>query len=656
MQNIFLVLMTLAILIGVQPRPVPAAPPQTVAPFRLPDTRGEVVELGYQDTDPWTVICFLGTECPLAKLYGPRLARLAKEFESRQVRFIGINSNRQDSMDEIRDYAKEHAISFAMAKDYGNQVADQFAAQRTPEVVVVDQNLAIRYRGRIDDQYSPGIARSRPSREDLRLAIEQLLAGKPVDTPTTEPVGCFIGRIKTPTASGDVTFCDQVARLFQRHCVECHREGEIGPFSLTSYEESVGWADTILEVVDNGRMPPWHANPDHGHYKNARYLSAAEKKLLHDWVATGAPYGDPEKLPSPLSSTDAWRLAKAPDIVLPMRDRPFVVPADGTVEYQYFVVDPGFEEDKWVTGAQVIPGNRGVVHHSIVFIRPPDGSVFRGVGWLAAYVPGQRAADFPPGRAIRVPARSKLVFQQHYTPNGTEQSDLTQIGIVFGQDQQITDEIFTVVGIDQEFEIPPHASNYTVHANVPRLPEDGELLAIVPHMHLRGKSFRLFTKKDELREILLDVPQYDFNWQHTYELSEPVPLTSIDGLEFTVTFDNSAGNPFNPDPSQHVTWGDQTWEEMAVAFFEVSEPRKKEPQPTPAVTKTPDGVSADLEQRVKQTADRFLRRFDKNQDGNVDRFETPRAIRRFGFYDYDQNGDGKLTRTEIENAARWRIK
>ena len=337
-----------------------------------------------------------------------------------------------------------------------------------------------------------------------------------------------------------------------------------------------------------------------------------------------------------------------------MREESFTIPAVGTLEYQYFVADPGFEEDKWVTGVHIIPGNRSVVHHSIVFIRPPDGSAFRGVGWLAAYVPGQRSVQLPAGHAIKVPAKSKLVFQQHYTPTGTEQSDLTKIGILFGTDEEVTHEVYSLVGIDQEFEIPPHAANYQVDVKVTRLPDDGKLLAIFPHMHLRGKSFRLFAKKEGRSDILLDVPHYDFNWQHSYELTEPLPLSSIDALEFTVTFDNSNGNPVNPDPQQHVTWGDQTWEEMAVAFFAVSEPRKNQPLERPAEHATED--SLEESQRIDEFVLRFIGRFDKNNDGEVDRFETPLAVRRFGFRNYDHDGDGRLTHAEIREAARWRVR
>jgi hypothetical protein len=335
-----------------------------------------------------------------------------------------------------------------------------------------------------------------------------------------------------------------------------------------------------------------------------------------------------------------------------MRKRPFPIPATGTVEYQYFVVDPKFTEDRWVTAAQVVPGNRSVVHHCIVFIRPPDGSQFRGVGWLSGFVPGQRSFSLPTGMARRVPAGAKLVFQMHYTPNGSAQEDVTKLGLVFADDAQVSHEVYTTLAIDQEFEIPPGVSNYPVNFSARNLPKNGELLAIIPHMHLRGRSFQINTNRDGRSQMLLDVPQYDFNWQHAYELEQPLSLAEIDGLNCTAIFDNSAANDANPDPSQRVTWGDQTWEEMAVAFFAVSQPRTKD-QPTDRspsqrkaakVGRAPSG-------RAKKFTDQFLKLHDKNGDGTIASHEMPRSVRAFSFDYWDQDGDGEIQRREIEQRA-----
>lgn len=621
--------------------------------FRLTDSKGVPFELKPETAPGLTVICFLGSECPVARLYGPRLSKLSQEFAQRGVRFVGINSNSQDSVQDITEFAKEHGISFPNLKDSDNKVADQFGAQRMSEVFVVDQALKIRYHGRIDDQYRPGVARGQPTRQDLRIALEELLAGKPVSVSKTAAAGCLIGRIKTPGNNPPVTFCNQVSRVFNQHCVECHRAGEIGPFVLTDYEEAKGWGDTILETIDSGRMPPWNANPKHGKFNNARTMPDADKQVLRDWIAAGMPYGDAAQLPPQKTYHSEWQLSRQPDVVLQMRDRPFKIPASGTIEYQYFVVDPHFTEDRWVSAAQVIPGNRGIVHHCIIFVRPPDGSEFRGVGWLTGYVPGQRSFILPPGRARKVPAGSKLVFQMHYTPNGVEQSDLTKVGINFVPQEEVTHEVYTLLGIDQEFEIPPYKANVPVHATMERFPKRAQLLAIVPHMHLRGQSFQAVSKCEGRTNILLDVPRYDFNWQHVYELAEPLSLEKVDTIEFTARFDNSRNNPVNPDPSQTVTWGDQTWEEMAVAFFEISEPRTPAEQPRQTQVAKAGQKDEDEAERV-ETATQFFERFDKNKNGIVELEETTLAFQRNGFWRYDGDNDGKLTREEVESGAAFR--
>ena len=635
--------------------------------FSLPDLDGKTIKLEKDSADSkseqLTLVCFLGTECPLARLYASRLNRFSQEFP--QVRFIGIFSNHQDSVKDVAAYQTKYKLEFRLAKDTKNVVADKFEAERTPEVFLLDRELKLVYRGRIDDQYQPGIAKSNPNRQDLQIAIAESLAGKPVSHSRTQPEGCLIGRVKTASGDGSITYANQVSRLLQNHCAECHREGEIGPMKLMDYDEVVGWAEMIVEVVKENRMPPWHADPEHGDFINERRMTTAEKQMLKDWVAAGSPKGDLDQLPPPrqFAKTSQWRLPKDPDVVVEMREKPFTIPAQGTVEYQYFVVDPKFEEDKWVTSAEILPGNRSVLHHSIVFIRPPDGGSFRGIGWLAAYVPGQSAPAFNPKFGRKIPAGSKLVFQQHYTPVGQETTDMTRIGLVFGQDEQIENEVFTLVAMDQQFLIPPQAKNHKVSAEFEYLPEQGSLLGISPHMHYRGKSFEVIAKvKDPNSEsdlnsattqTILNVPNYDFNWQHIYQLKNPIPISTLESLEFIAAFDNSSENAANPDPDQHVSWGDQTWEEMAVVFAMVSAPRKAEAkkvewtEPTAEEQVVIDKYNAFIKTKVDAFTDDYLNHFDENKDGQITLSEYPRGIRRFGRWRLDNNSDGVITREEI---------
>lgn len=620
--------------------------------LQLPASNGERMQFPLPDQPRLTVLCFLGTECPLARLYGPRLARLSQHYQSHEVRFLGVNSNCQDSLDEVRRYVKDYGIPFPIAKDYDHQLADRFAVTRTPEVIVVDAAGQIRYRGRIDDQYRPGQSRPEATHHALQAALDELLAGRAVSVPETEPVGCLLGRRPVAATPTELTYCRDVAPVLQRHCVECHRPGDIGPFALTDYDEVVGWGRMLVEVIEDGRMPPWHAAPHTGPFANARQMPERDREVLRAWVAGGMPFGDPRDLPPAVEYRTGWMLPREPDLVVPMRSEPFLVPAEGVVEYQYFVADPGFTEDRWVVGAQVLPGNRAVVHHAIVFIRPPDGMRMRGTGWLTAYVPGQRSALMPPGMGRRIPAGSKLVFQMHYTPNGSEQADLTRVGLLFGDEATISHEVLTLMALNQDFEIPPGAENYSVTAELSQLPADAQLLALAPHMHVRGKACRVLAHCGEERRLLLDVPRYDFNWQHVYELAQPVPLTDVERLEFIARFDNSADNPVNPDPAQYVYWGDQTWEEMAVAFFEVARPRQTSSQGVPRrdVDRSPSP------EELHAAVERFQQRFDADGDGVVGEAEVPLSVKRFGFRTLDENGDGRLDRAELEAAFRRRGK
>lgn len=601
---------------------------------------------------PFRVICFLGTECPLAKLYGPRLDRLAEQMAERGVAFIGINSNPQDSIDDIATYVEQHGIHFPILKDGNQTVALALGATRTPEVVVVDENGGVCYRGRIDDQYDPGVARPEPTANYLADALTELTSGKPVSLAITEPAGCLIQLPDpgdAPTKTTSLTFAKEISRVLQRHCVECHQAGEIGPFALEDYDEVIGWGDMLLEVIDQKRMPPWHADSQHGAFANARDMPATDIAMLREWVEGGMPFGDAADLPPPLPHAAEWDLPREPDLVFGMSDTPVAVPAEGIVEYQYFVVDPGFTEDVWVKGVAVDPGNRSVVHHAIVFLRPPDGSRFSGFGLLGGYVPGQKSLELPTGYAQRIAAGTLFAFQMHYTPTGQPEEDLTRIGLILADPDEVTHEVYTIGGIEQDFEIPPGASEYTVAGEMRGVPSDGSLLAINPHMHLRGRAVRLFAEREDGTEVLLSVPNYDFNWQHNYAFANPPLLSEVQQVRFEMTYDNSSGNPFNPDPNEYVTWGDQTWEEMAVVFATVARPKDARDAEASAEASESEKAThqAALAAKAETFADDYLAKLDSDGDGAVSRDEAPEAVRMFSFRQLDIDRDGFVRRDEL---------
>lgn len=621
------------------------------APFTLHDYRGKEVALADFQKSKLVVVAFLGTECPLVRLYGSRLAELAQEYEPKGVAFVGINANVQDSITEMAAYARRHNIGFPILKDTGNKVADQFGAERTPEIFVLDGQRAIRYRGRVDDQYGISHTRKEPRRRDLKIALDELLAGKTVSQPITRAEGCVIGRVREVNAASKITYSKHIAPILQNRCVECHRDGQIAPFALTEYDEVKGWAEMIAEVVRDQRMPPWHANPKYGHFRNARSLTEQEKQLIYQWVDSGAPQGDPKELPEAKEYLTGWELPRQPDVVLNIQEKPFKVKADGEVRYQYFRVDPAFKEDKWFNAAQVLPRQRAVVHHVLVFaVDPADvrGSIERvgggRNGFLVGYVPGSRVHVLPQGMAMRIPAGHHLVFQVHYTPIGTEVLDQSKLGLWLVEPPSITHEVVVRSAYQQFIKIPPGVPNHKEEATSPPLPQS-QLLGFMPHMHLRGKSFRYEIRyPDGKKDIVLDVPQYDFNWQTAYQLTDPIALPAGTRIHCTAHYDNSEDNLSNPNAGQTVYWGDQTWEEMLIGYFGYAVPRDPN-RPGATATELPRSER----EKIREDAEQLIRKFDKNGNGSLSRLETPLRYQ-IHFAVLDRNGDGEVTAEEATEA------
>jgi hypothetical protein len=329
----------------------------------------------------------------------------------------------------------------------------------------------------------------------------------------------------------------------------------------------------ISEVTELNRMPPWHADPKYGSFRNDSHLTDNEKHIFAEWAAAGAPQGDPKDLPPPPQFADGWMIPE-PDEIIYMSSRLYDVPATGIVPYKYFVVDPGWKEDRWISAIEARPGNPSVVHHILVAAIPP-GAEKREVlreddAYLGTYVPGFLHEALGPGFARPVPAGSKLVFNVHYTPNGTPQEDRSYVGIKFADPKSVIREVTVSCAFNHQFRIPPGASNYEVRSQY-AFKCDSLLLAFGPHMHYRGKDFlyeALYPNGH--REILLSVPRYDFGWQPMYRLQEPKMVPRGTVITCVAHFDNSEANLNNPDPKVAVTWGQQTFDEMMAGFFEIA--------------------------------------------------------------------------------------
>ena len=389
------------------------------------------------------------------------------------------------------------------------------------------------------------------------------------------------------------TFYRDVLPILQQRCQSCHRAGEIAPMPFTTYDETKSFAVPIAAGARARAMPPWFADPTVGHFANDPSLTAAQIQTLNDWGATGAPAGNPSDAPPPRRFAEGWNITQ-PDLVIRM-PKPVAIPATGDVEYTYEIVPTGFKEGKWVQMSEIRPSSRANVHHAVVYIRPPDSSWlkdapknspftasamtndqdrhdthFTQADILLVYAPGSSPDNWPAGMAKYIPPGSDLVFQMHYTTHGRATTDQTSVGMVFARGAPAK-RVLTLQLTNSSFVIPPGVDDFRVEVHG-SLPNDALLLSFFPHMHLRGKRFEYnILRTNGSVEPLLRV-NYNFYWQLSYRLATPMPLKAGTVLQAVGWYDNSKNNPHNPDPDATVYWGDQTYDEMMVGFFDVAVP------------------------------------------------------------------------------------
>jgi hypothetical protein len=374
-----------------------------------------------------------------------------------------------------------------------------------------------------------------------------------------------------------VTFSREVAPILYRHCVECHRQGEVAPMPLLTYKDARPWARSIKEKVASRAMPPWLAAPEYGHFQNDRRLTQKEIDTISTWVDQGAPEGDSRDLPQAPKFVEGWSIGK-PDAVIEIPNK-IDVPSEGVIPYIYVTVPTNFGEDKWVQAAEIRAGNRSVVHHIIVFVQDPIKTTpgqkpnqpeGRGeaVGTkLCGFAPGEQPKVYPAGTAKLIKAGSKLVFQLHYTTNGEAASDRSYVGLIFARGPVQT-PVQTGTATNATFVIPPGNSSYEVKSSW-TAKENVRIVDLMPHMHVRGKDFTYTAVyPDGTSRVILSVPKYDFNWQLLYRMKEPLLLPKGSRLDCVAHFDNSTSNKYNPDPTKEVRWGPQTWEEMMIGWFD----------------------------------------------------------------------------------------
>ena len=543
------------------------------------DTTGKKGKLSEFKDKKAVVVAFTSTSCPVSLKYAPTLARLEKTYRDKGVAFVFVNPVTTDTADDIARAIKTHGFIGPYVHDKDGSVAKALGAKATTDAFVLDPARTVAYHGAVDDQYGLGYQLPAPKVSYLAPALEAVLAGKVPTIAATEAPGCELDLKPAGGGFTGLTYHNQIARLVQAHCVECHRKGGVAPFPLETYKDVVAHAGQIRRVIDNEAMPPWFAaRPEHGPspWLNDRSLTTSEKLEFLIWLKKDKAEGDPADAPRPRTFDPEWQIGK-PDAIV-RAEKAMKVQAEGVMDYQHVEAATDFGGDKWVQALEVRPSAKQVVHHVLVFVLPPKKSgekvnLFDGVarderqGYYAIYVPGNSTLVYPDGLGKKFPKGSRVRFQIHYTPNGTATEDRPELGLIFCKEKPRHRVV--VAGLaNPAMSIPPGADNHPVNALLP-VPFDVKLIAFLPHMHLRGKAFRYeVTPKGKSKEVLLDIPRYDFNWQLRYEFTEHRAVPKGSMLWGTGWYDNSSKNPANPDPSKTVKWGKQTFDEMMLGYIE----------------------------------------------------------------------------------------
>ncbi|MBL9172261.1 MAG: redoxin family protein [Verrucomicrobiales bacterium] len=532
------------------------------------------------------VLFFTGTGCPIARKSIPKLKAIEDRFGPEGVSTWIINAYPEDTRRDILKEVDELGLHRATyLRDPIQGVALALGVQRTAEVAVISTaDWKVIYQGAIDDQLSEGAELPEPRQKFLETALTEFLSGRPITQPRTTSHGCRLAY--AGTAGEAPSYSRDIAPLLKKNCVACHREGALAPWAMDGHARVKNNAAMIEEVLLTRRMPPWSADPDFGHFSNDPRLSREETQTLLRWVAAGSPRGEgPDPLTDALPALGAWTMGN-PDVVIRLPEVQ-QVPATGVLEYRQIPIPSPFTNGVWIAGMEVKPGNRKVVHHAILYAKwpgCPDGGTGKGVH-LYGWAPGTPSLRYPDGVGKYLPAGAELTMEMHYTTCGSPQTDQTELAFQLLPGAQ-SRQAETRQAIQLDLDIPP-GSDEARHTATYAFERPATIYLLAPHMHVRGKWMRYeLLRPDGKKTTLLHVPRYDFQWQLGYMLKEPLHVPAGSWLLVTGAFDNSTGNPANPDPKKRVHFGLQSWDEMFIGFFDAAD------DPAPVRAEAPGSAPA----------------------------------------------------------------
>jgi thiol-disulfide isomerase/thioredoxin/mono/diheme cytochrome c family protein len=585
------------------------------------DLQGKTHRIGNGEGYKAAVVVFMSHECPISREYIPELNRLADTLRGKPVEFVGVVSEPGLTRAAAVKFQQEFKIGLPLLFDAAGEIAAGLHPTHVPEAFVLDTSGEVVYRGRIDDQYGE-IGKKRPvaTTHDLSEAINAMLEGKAIASARTTPVGCpFEERPATQTPD-KITYNRHIAPILFANCAECHRPGEVAPFSLLTYDDAAKRAGFLAEITRERQMPPWKTEVGHARFLGERRLTDAQIVLMEGWAKAGAPQGQADDLPPQPQFASGWRLGK-PDLEL-KAPVPFTVPAGGEDIFQHFIIPIDIPEDKTVVGFEFRAGNASVVHHAILFLDAsglgrrkdaetpePGYKTFGSIGIpvagiIGVWTPGMTPRFYPQGAGMSVRKGTDLVLQLHVHPSGKEETDQSSIALYFADkpvERTMSRAPFLVGSL--MIDIPAGAREHTIKSSV-TLPADITLISLLPHMHLIGKEMKLTaTFPDGRVESLLWIKDWNFYWQDNYVYHEPVHLPAGTRLDVVSRYDNSDDNPLNPSkPAKRVFFGNGSTDEMCFGIFQLivdkpSEERKL--QGALFTTLLRDWNTADLDEEAR---------------------------------------------------------
>lgn len=606
--------------------------PERVGNFMLIDQHGRAVDLHYHEYAPAVVLMAHRNDSELVRASAHQLQDMQDTFPGVEV-FL-INAVGAENRASLKADAEQQGISLSILDDRTQLVSETLQFDYAGEALVVDtMRWRVLYRGPVSEMPGNG-------EENLVAGVlADHIAERDISIGSRDMPAAFRGEeIQLPgladtAAHADISYAEDIAPMLVEKCADCHRPGGIGPWAMTSHSIVQGWSPMIRETVLTRRMPPWHADPEVGSFQHDMSLSEQEMKDLVHWIDAGAPRGegaDPLDEVTPVSTE--WAMGE-PDLVVELPS--FDVPATGVLDYQNFEVRNPLNEGAWVKAVQIIPGDRQVVHHAIATFGPStaldqdaDSSAALFQPQLMTFVPGNETYMYPEGNGVYIPADSSFYTQMHYTTYGRDTTDVTRIGLYFADEEpEHVLQHYSIV--DLSLRIPPGEAEHAEQAYY-QFQRDAVIYSLFPHAHYRGRASSFTVRyPDGEEDLVLSVPNYDFNWQRYFQFEEPIEVPAGTMLIHRTVYDNSVNNVSNPDPKVTVRFGEQTWEEMLYGGVSFRYAESK-----------PDDHQIDSDEYLASIAMGFM---DTNMDGKVSLDEMPEGAREslalpFAMLDTNESG------------------